>query len=74
MRLSSLLVVLPLAFALPQAPAVEVRAVEARGDSCSETRDSCLNGCRPTGLGYIYCVSNCFAAAKWCEVAENDDD
>ncbi|EHK20598.1 uncharacterized protein TRIVIDRAFT_223913 [Trichoderma virens Gv29-8] len=66
MKLSTLLVIIPLASALPQAPAVDVHALEAR-DACGDARDDCLVKCRPTGLAYIYCVSSCFTKALWCK-------
>ncbi|KAL7912334.1 hypothetical protein GGI35DRAFT_477997 [Trichoderma velutinum] len=72
MRFSAVLALLPLASALPQAPAVDVRAIETR-DDCGDTRDTCLTKCRPTGLSYIYCVSSCNAAMLWCR-ADSDDD
>ncbi|KAL6695209.1 hypothetical protein J3F84DRAFT_349448 [Trichoderma pleuroticola] len=72
MRFSALLALIPLAAALPQAPAVEARTIVARGE-CSDTRDECVVKCRPTGLGYIYCVSSCNAAYLWCK-ADSDDE
>ncbi|KAK4059662.1 hypothetical protein Trihar35433_10709 [Trichoderma harzianum] len=73
MRFSALLVIIPLASALPQVPAaVEARAIEPRTE-CSDTRDTCVVKCRPTGLGYIYCVSACNAAYLWCK-ADSDDE
>ncbi|KAK4060486.1 uncharacterized protein Triagg1_10756 [Trichoderma aggressivum f. europaeum] len=72
MKFSAVLALIPLAAALPQAPAVEPRTIEPR-TACSDTRDTCVVKCRPTGLGYIYCVSSCNAAYLWCK-ADSDDE
>ncbi|KAL6857313.1 hypothetical protein J3F83DRAFT_717939 [Trichoderma novae-zelandiae] len=76
MQLSALLVLLPLASALPTAPAVEGRALQARDDTdCKQAQDDCLSKCKPSfnPLSYIYCVSSCHAAELWCKADENDD-
>ncbi|KAL7928730.1 hypothetical protein V8C35DRAFT_317386 [Trichoderma chlorosporum] len=79
MQLSALLLLIPLAAALPQvvvdAQTIEAQILATAGqESCQQQGDDCYNKCKPSfnPLTYMYCTSKCNAAQKWC-VADGGD-